>query len=143
VGSEARADATESRLIKRYANRKLYDTEERRFTSLSHIRVLVRHGIDVVVIDHDTGADRTEETLSQALGRRKRAEDPEAEGVGLGLLTELIRAPGRLASAISEDDRSVSEIRDLRDQVRELSKALDALLEQSEGRDAPGADGKR
>ena len=41
------------REIRRYSNRKLYDTAERRFTSLSAIENLVRNGIDFVVVDHD------------------------------------------------------------------------------------------
>lgn len=115
-------------LIKRYANRKLYDTVERRFTSLSRIRALVRDGVDVVVIDHDTGEDRTAETLSQSIGRRRRGVDTD-DLPGLGLLADLIRAPGKLARVVAEqDERGVDEIRDLRREVQELADTLDQLL---------------
>jgi polyhydroxyalkanoate synthesis repressor PhaR len=123
------------RMIKRYANRKLYDTVERRFTSLSRIRALVRDGLDVVVLDHDTGEDRTAEILSQALSRRRKDADQD-DVPGLGLLSELIRAPGRLARAISDDERDVSEIRDLRREVQALSETLDRLLEKADGEGA-------
>lgn len=123
-------------VIKRYANRKLYDTVERSFTSLARIRRLVRDGVDVLVLDHDTGEDRTAETLSHALGRRRRDDDEEEPG--LGLLSELIRAPGRLAQAVSDHDRDVDEIRDLRREVQALAETLDRLLEDREAADGSG-----
>lgn len=132
--AEAEEPST-ARLIKRYANRKLYDTVERRFTSLAHIRELVRDGIDVLVLDHNTGADRTAETLSQALGRRK-AEDDEDEGPALGLLSELIRAPGRLARALKDDEQDIAELRDLRSQVHALTKTLDELVKRAMAEEA-------
>src|SRR5947208_14222698 len=57
------------RVIKRYANRKLYDTTRGAFTSLSALEELVRDGIDVVVIDHDTGDDLTQEVPGQIVAR--------------------------------------------------------------------------
>lgn len=114
-------------LIKRYANRKLYDTVERHFTSLARIRSLVRDGVDVLVIDHDTGEDRTAETLSQSIGRRRRGVDTD-DLPGLGLLADLIRAPGKLARAVTDQDRGIDEIRDLRREVQELADTLDQLL---------------
>jgi len=47
------------RLIKRYANRKLYDTGSGELTSMRRIEELVRDGIDIRVVDHDTGEDMT------------------------------------------------------------------------------------
>jgi PHB/PHA accumulation regulator DNA-binding domain len=116
------------RLIKRYANRKLYDTVERLFTSLSRIRVLVRDGVDVVVLDHSTGQDRTAETLSQALSHRRGFDDGVPD---LGVLSELIRAPERLAAAITHDERDAAEISTLRNQVQALSLTLGQLLRDS------------
>jgi polyhydroxyalkanoate synthesis repressor PhaR len=124
-------------LIKRYANRKLYDTVERRFTSLSRIRTLVRDGVDVLVIDHDTGEDRTAETLSQSIGRRKRGVDTD-DLPGLGLLSDLIRAPGKLARAVADQDRDVEEIRGLRREVQELVDTLDQLLAAKSDQDNRG-----
>src|SRR6266542_730157 len=56
------------RLIKRYANRKLYDTGSGELTSLSRIEELVREGLDIRVVDHDTGEDMTSEVLVGILG---------------------------------------------------------------------------
>jgi polyhydroxyalkanoate synthesis repressor PhaR len=51
--------------IKRYPNRKLYDTEAKRYITLDDIALLVREGRDVEVFDHDSGADVTDITLAQ------------------------------------------------------------------------------
>jgi hypothetical protein len=118
------------RLIKRYANRKLYDTGERRFTSLGAIRTLVRKGVEVVVVDHATGEDRTAETLGQTLGQRRGTSG--AKGLGLSVLEELIRAPERLDRALSGEESDAGELRELRDEVRALSRVIDGLLSRAE-----------
>ncbi len=69
-------------LIRRYANRKLYDTEERRYVSLHDIAELVRAGEEVRVLDHQSGEDLTATTLSRIVQREK---------MGLPLLQSLIR----------------------------------------------------
>ena len=55
------------RVIKRYANRKLYDTRDSRYVTLSEIEVLVRGGEDVRIIDNGTKEDLTSVTLAQVL----------------------------------------------------------------------------
>lgn len=54
-------------LIKRYANRKLYDTESRSYVTLEDLAESVRRGDDVRVVDHVTGEDLTAVTLGQIL----------------------------------------------------------------------------
>ena len=76
------------RTIKRYSNRKLYDTEAKQYVTLEGIADLVREGIDVEVIDKETGEDLTAVTLSQIIfEQQKRAEQPTP----LGFFTNLIR----------------------------------------------------
>ncbi|UCD57355.1 MAG: hypothetical protein JSV16_16365 [Candidatus Hydrogenedentota bacterium] len=77
-----------TRTIKRYANRKLYDTEDSRYVSLQDILKLVRAGDDIEVIDSRTGEEITSVTLAQAM-----AEEEKAEGSVLPLdtLKELIK----------------------------------------------------
>ncbi|MEJ2007523.1 MAG: polyhydroxyalkanoate synthesis regulator DNA-binding domain-containing protein [Acidobacteriota bacterium] len=55
------------RLIKRYDNRKLYDTEEKRYISLRGIATLIRGGQEVVVLDNVTGNDITAQTLAKII----------------------------------------------------------------------------
>jgi polyhydroxyalkanoate synthesis repressor PhaR len=56
-----------SRIIKRYENRKLYDTENRRYISLEEIAELIRNGVEVQVIDNTNGEDITTQTLTQVI----------------------------------------------------------------------------
>ena len=51
-------------LIKRYANRKLYNTQTSRYITLKGIGELVEVGSEVRVVDNETGEDITSVTLS-------------------------------------------------------------------------------
>jgi polyhydroxyalkanoate synthesis repressor PhaR len=65
--------APERHLIKKYANRKLYDTRTSRYITLEGIAQLVRDGHDIRVVDRDNGHDLTQVTLSQVvLSEEKR-----------------------------------------------------------------------
>jgi polyhydroxyalkanoate synthesis repressor PhaR len=55
----------ERHLIKKYANRKLYDTQTSRYITLEGIADLVRDGHTIEVVDRDTGQDLTQVVLSQ------------------------------------------------------------------------------
>ncbi|HOA12663.1 MAG TPA: polyhydroxyalkanoate synthesis regulator DNA-binding domain-containing protein [Myxococcota bacterium] len=55
------------RVIKRYPNRKLYDTAESRYITLNEIAALLREGHEVSVFDSRTGEDITSVTLAQVL----------------------------------------------------------------------------
>ena len=59
--------APERHLIKKYANRKLYDTRTSRYITLDEIAELVRRGHEIKVVDRDNGADLTQVTLSQVV----------------------------------------------------------------------------
>lgn len=75
--------------IKRYPNRKLYDTEAKRYVTLDNITQMIHAGQEVQVVDHETGEDLTNLTLSQIIFEQ------EKKGSGLlprALLTNLIRA---------------------------------------------------
>jgi len=59
------APAPERHLIKKYANRKLYDTQTSRYVTLEGIAGLVRDGHTIEVVDRDTRQDLTQVVLSQ------------------------------------------------------------------------------
>jgi len=60
-------------LIKKYANRKLYDTQTSKYITLEGIAELVRDGHEIQVVDRDTGQDLTQVILSQiVLSAEKR-----------------------------------------------------------------------
>ncbi|MBQ8037220.1 MAG: polyhydroxyalkanoate synthesis regulator DNA-binding domain-containing protein [Proteobacteria bacterium] len=58
--------------IKRYSNRKLYDTSTSRYITLTELGELVRCGKNIVVIDNETKADLTDMTLAQVLIAQKK-----------------------------------------------------------------------
>jgi polyhydroxyalkanoate synthesis repressor PhaR len=67
------AVAPDRHLIKKYANRKLYDTQSSRYITLEGIADLVRDGHEIQVVDRDTGQDLTQVILSQiVLSEEKR-----------------------------------------------------------------------
>ena len=75
--------------IKRYPNRKLYDTEAKRYVTLENIALMIQEGREVQVIDYETGEDLTNLTLSQIIFEQ------EKKGSGFlprALLTNLVRA---------------------------------------------------
>lgn len=58
---------TTRRVIKKYPNRRLYDTEESRYITLVDVRELVVDGVDFVVIDKKKGDDITRCILLQVI----------------------------------------------------------------------------
>ncbi len=77
-------------LIKRYANRKLYNTETSRYITLKGIAELIEQGAEVRVVDNETGEDITSVALSQILVDNERAQ----RAVPRGLLSDLIQRGG-------------------------------------------------
>jgi polyhydroxyalkanoate synthesis repressor PhaR len=76
-------------LIKKYGNRRLYDTAGSRYVNLDDIAVFIREGRDVQVVDAKTGRDLTRVTLTQII--TEDAKD-KPTGLPLELLRQLIVA---------------------------------------------------
>src|ERR1043165_4916305 len=64
----------ETRIIKRYANRKLYDTEHSRYVTLDQISELIRNGDDVKIVDNKTKEDLTSVTLAQIIFEEEKKQ---------------------------------------------------------------------
>ncbi len=126
-------------LIKRYPDRKLYDTEAKQYVTLEQIAEMIRAGKDVQVIDHESGEDLTSLTLSQVIldqEKRKSGFLPSS------LMTSLIRSGGEtvesvlrlvqgslpMGAAMLEDrlNRLVASGALSKDQARTVTKALQA-----------------
>jgi polyhydroxyalkanoate synthesis repressor PhaR len=75
------------RIIKRYSNRKLYDTKDSRYVTLLQIAEMVRAGEEVQIIDNNTKDDLTEVTLAQIIYEEQKAQ---TRSVPLQTLKELI-----------------------------------------------------
>jgi polyhydroxyalkanoate synthesis repressor PhaR len=76
-------------IIKKYANRRLYDTSGSRYVNLEDIGGLIRNGTEVQVVDAKTGSDLTRVTLTQIILEDAK-EQPS--GLPLELLHQLIVA---------------------------------------------------
>lgn len=128
-------EANSHHLIKKYSNRKLYDTQTRRYITLEDIARLVRDGRDVTVVQRDTGEDLTPAILSQIVAREERqgggggAPDGSGEGIqerGQALLEYLRRTINMPAEIVSgEVERRVGDVESLVDGA--LERALQRL----------------
>jgi polyhydroxyalkanoate synthesis repressor PhaR len=76
-------------VIKKYGNRRLYDTAESRYVNLDDIAGFVRQGKNVQVVDAKTGQDLTRVTLTQVI--MEDAKD-KPTGLPLELLRQLVVA---------------------------------------------------
>ncbi len=79
------------RLIKRYDNRKLYDTEASAYVSLRDVAELVRRGETVEVVDNTSGDDLTAQTLTQIILEEGKRGD---HLLPTDLLHDLLRRSG-------------------------------------------------
>lgn len=74
-------------LIKKYGNRRLYDTAESRYITQDELAAAIKRGVDVRVVDAKTSEDLTQATLAQLVLENAHA----ARALPVGLLTQLIR----------------------------------------------------
>jgi len=108
-------------LIKRYANRKLYNTETSRYITLKGIANLLDEGEEVRVIDKETGEDITRVALSQILvGNQRDKEDPSDT-----LLTQILSRGGdALYGAIKKSvDDATDGLGEFQDRFRQFVDA--------------------
>ena len=88
------------RVIKRYSNRKLYDTKGSRYVTLLQIAEMVRAGEDVQIIDNATKEDKTDVTLALIISEELKTRP---RGIPLPTLKLLIRHRGeKLLSLLRE-----------------------------------------
>lgn len=96
--SEAETTVREPKVIKRYTNRKLYDTVESRYVTLDEIAEMVKQGVEVKIVDNRSKEDLTSVTLAQIVFE----EEKKKNQMPLSVLREIIRQPGeRLNDFIS------------------------------------------
>jgi len=65
-----------TRMIKKYPNRRLYDTELSKYVTLSHVRKLVLDGIDIKVVDAESEDDITRQIMMQIITEQESGESP-------------------------------------------------------------------
>jgi polyhydroxyalkanoate synthesis repressor PhaR len=122
------------RVIKRYSNRKLYDTKDSRYVTLLQIAEMVRGGEEVQIIDNNTKDDLTEVTLAQIIYEEQKAH---SRSVPLQTLKELIHARtekvladlregpiGRLIPGVKTTDEKGVEVPALATTTKEVKPTL-------------------
>src|SRR5215470_10495106 len=97
----------ETRIVKRYANRKLYDTQRSRYVTLDQIADMIRSGEDVKIVDNNSKDDLTAITLAQIIFE----EEKKTSFLPLSALRGIIQTGGnsiqQLATQAGERVRAV------------------------------------
>jgi polyhydroxyalkanoate synthesis repressor PhaR len=117
---------TKQRVIKKYANRRLYDTEESRYVALEDIRQLVMDGSHFRIVDAQGGEDITRSILLQIIVEQEEKGQPI---LSTRLLEQLIRYYGDNLQAFvgayleKSMDFFIKEQQVLQDQMKNLLQA--------------------
>jgi polyhydroxyalkanoate synthesis repressor PhaR len=99
---------SETRIIKRYANRKLYDTQHSRYVTLDQIAEMIRHGDDVKIVDNKTKEDLTSVTLAQIIFEE---EKKQKSFLPLQAMRNIIQSGGEsISHLVSQAQRRVTHI---------------------------------
>ena len=115
--------APERHLIKKYANRKLYDTRTSRYITLDGIAQLVRDGHEVIVVDRDNGSDLTQVTLSQiVLSEEKRGPARIVDAGG-----EMLQERGQ--ALLDYVRKTLNVPSDIRTQVERRREGLETMAD--------------
>lgn len=84
-------------IIKRYPNRKLYNTTAKCYVTLEGIADLIREGNEIQILDHSSGEDLTAVTLTQIIFEQ---EKKEGGFLPRSVLTGLVQSGGQTLSSI-------------------------------------------
>jgi polyhydroxyalkanoate synthesis repressor PhaR len=85
--TQAQTQHGEAVVLKKYGNRRIYDTTCSRYVTLGEVEAMVQQGKDIVVTDAKTGEDITKEILVQLLLER----DGARAALPMGLLKQAVR----------------------------------------------------
>jgi polyhydroxyalkanoate synthesis repressor PhaR len=115
---------SEPRVIKKYPNRRLYDTAESRYITLADIRKLVVENVDFVVVDKKTQSDITRSILLQVIAEQEHVGDPL---MSRDFLSQVIRSYGGVMQGVTGSylEQSLklfaAHQREIRERARNLS----------------------
>ena len=116
-----------AKIIKRYQNRKLYDTDASCYVTLDEIAEMIQQGEEVTVVDNRNQKDITAATLTQIIfEKQKRSDSP----VPISTLRHIIQqGDGSFSSFLGKnsDGNQLDVIRELENKVKTLASKLDAL----------------
>jgi polyhydroxyalkanoate synthesis repressor PhaR len=119
---------SEPRLIRKYANRRLYDSTDSRHVTLEDIRKLVASGIHVKVVDDKSGEDLTRSVLLQIIAEQEQFGQPV---LSIQLLEGIIRFYGNPVQEMLSRylEQSLGSVLRQQQAVQaEMTKALESPL---------------
>ena len=134
------------RIIKKYDNRKLYDTSEKKYVAMNTLAELIKSGEEITVIDNRNGRDITSVVVSQLLSREKREDDRDDFP---GVLIQVLRKGGGTIMDYAKNadnfkiwigksiDKSINEVLGkmnlaTRSQIKKLNETIDKLMKKVE-----------
>src|SRR5262249_3449680 len=132
-----------ARLVKRYGNRKLYDTSESRYVTLDEIGRWVKAGEEVKILENDTGEDLTAVTFAQIILEEERRKSgllslrmlreiiQHGEAALQGLAATADRGMGVIRSAPERAGRSMRELTQVAERLGQLQRAVDETVRRS------------
>ena len=109
------------KIIKRYGNRKLYDTEQSSYVVLTDIAKMIRNEEDILIIDNETKDDITASTLTQIIFGAER-ERQSSQSAPLNILKSIIKTgDGSFSSYLSKKAKSIipPQIKDAKMNIKE------------------------
>jgi polyhydroxyalkanoate synthesis repressor PhaR len=116
---------TKPRIIRKYANRRLYDTEASRHINKEDVRKLIAAGEDVRIVDEGSGDDITRSVLLQLVAEQELGGQPVLSDQ---MLTQIIRfydhpMQGMLGSYLQQSFESfLQQQSSMQEQMQELMK---------------------
>ncbi|PTL78576.1 polyhydroxyalkanoate synthesis regulator DNA-binding domain-containing protein [Vitiosangium sp. GDMCC 1.1324] len=124
---QAGVPGKEPKVIKRYTNRKLYDTVESRYVTLDEIAAMIKDGVEVQIVDNRTKEDLTSVTLAQIIFE----EEKKRNRMPLTVLRQIIRHPSESLTDFIQKEVTprVVSIRE------EAESRLDKLLRREDKRE--------
>jgi len=120
-------------VIKRYPNRKLYNTESKQYITLDGIADLIRQGTEIQVIDHASGENLTALTLTQIILEQEKKQSGLLSN---SFLTNLIRVGEDRLNALQRSLLSPGTFWKQIDD--EIQKRIQGLVHQGELTDGEG-----
>jgi len=113
-------------MIKRYSNRKLYDTTQSSYVTLEEIAEMVRNGDEVTIIDNKSGEDLTRVTLAQILFEEEKRD---RRALPLNTLRLIIQSPTDLISKLRTPvqdfrEKTQQEVERIRERAHQQQEEL-------------------
>jgi polyhydroxyalkanoate synthesis repressor PhaR len=132
---QAGVPGKEPKVIKRYTNRKLYDTVESRYVTLDEIAAMIKDGVEVQIVDNRTKEDLTSVTLAQIIFE----EEKKRNRMPLTVLREIIRHPGESLTGFIQKEVTPRVVSIREEAESRLDKLLRREDKREEGAQEPAA----